>query len=82
MNTLDEWDWFALIGYALVTLAFMATLETSIVHVMRQRHGLAYASERRFKYGFIALLIAACWPISLPIAVLLATVSIMAGRKR
>lgn len=79
---MDEWDWFAYIGYLLVGAAFSVTLYASITHVVGQRLSAAEMHARRWRYNIISALIAAVWPISLPIAVVLATASIMAGRKR
>lgn len=79
---MDEWDWFVVIGYVLVATAFSVTLYASIMHVVGQRRSAAEMHAQRWRYNIISALIAAVWPISLPIAAVLATASIMAGRKR
>lgn len=80
---MDEWDWFAYIGYLLVGAAFSVTLYASITHVVGLRRSATEMRARRWRYNIISATIAAVWPISLPIAVVLATASIMvAGRKR
>lgn len=82
MEHRDKWDWFAYGGYLVVGLAFSVTLYATIKGVAAQKHGDAYAYRHRWRYNIMAALIAAVWPISLPVATILATAAVMAGRSR
>lgn len=69
---MDGWDWFTIVGYLAVLTAFSVTLYASMTEAGRNR-GVASLS---------AVVVAALWPVTLPVAAIAATIAVMGERHR